>query len=102
MVMVLIVAPLKDHIVHLEHPIEKLTYKRLLFCSLYNYWYNLKNPRTIALIETGDGKEIKSGKLPAGHCTLDFLEKELNIVLEKNLDTRISDVKNQSVGDLVV
>ena len=96
--MVLIVTPLKDHTVHLEHPIEKLTSKRLLFCSLYNYWYNLKNPRTIALIETGDGKEIKSGKLPAGHCTLDFLEKQLNIVL----DTRISDVKNQSVGDLVV
>lgn len=96
--MVLIIAPLKDHTVHLEQLIEKLTYTRLLFCSFYNYWYNLNNPRTIALIETGEGKEIKSGKLPAGHCTLDFLEKQLNIVL----DTRISDVKNQSVGDLVV
>ena len=72
--MVTIVAPSNDHAVHLEHPIAKLTYIRLLSCSLYNYWYNLKNPRTVALIETGDGKEIKSGKLPARHCTLDFLE----------------------------
>ena len=42
--MVLIVAPLKDHTVHLEHPMEKLTYTRLLFCSLYNYWCNLEKP----------------------------------------------------------
>lgn len=100
--MVTIVAPSNDQTVHLEHPVEKLTYIRLLSYSLYNYWYNLKYPRTAALIETWDGKEIKSGKLPAGHCTLDFLEKQLNILLEKNLDTRISVVKNQSVGSLVV
>lgn len=100
--MVTIVAPSNDQTVHLEHPIEKLTYIRLLSYSLYNYWYNLKYPRTAALIKTWDGKEKKSGKLPAGHCTLDFLEKQLNILLEKNLDTRISVVKNQSVGSLVV
>ena len=61
--MVTIVVPSNDHTVLLEHPIEKLTYIRLLSCSLCNNWYNLKNPRTFALIETGDGKEIKSGKL---------------------------------------
>ena len=34
--MVTIVVPSNDHTVLLEHPIEKLTYIRLLSCSLCN------------------------------------------------------------------
>ena len=67
MVVLTIIAPLNEHTVQFEQPIEKPTYIRLLSHSLYNSWYNLKNPGTVILIETGAGKELKSGKLPAEH-----------------------------------
>lgn len=58
MVVLTIVAP-----VQFEHPIEKPTYIRLLSCSLYNSWYNLKNPLgKVALNEAAAGKEPRSGK----------------------------------------
>lgn len=58
MVVLTIVAP-----VQFEHPIEKPTYIRLLSCSLYNSWYNLKNPLgKVSLNEAGAGKEPGSGK----------------------------------------
>ena len=65
----------------------------------------MKNPGTVALIETVAGKEPvepKSGKLPAGYCTIDFLEKQLKIVFERVLETRVNAEKSQSVGVLVI
>lgn len=65
----------------------------------------MKNPGAVALIETVAGKEPvepKSGKLPAGYCTLDFLEKQLKIVFERVLETRVNAEKSQSVGVLVI
>ena len=75
MVVLTIIAPLNEHTVQFEQPIEKPTYIRLLSHSLYNSWYNLKNPGMLALIDNGANKESKSGKLPTGHHTLDVLEK---------------------------
>ena len=65
----------------------------------------MKNPETVVLIETGAVKEPvkpKSGKLLAGYCTLDFLGKQLKIVFERVLETRVNAEKNQSVGVLVI
>jgi len=73
MVVLTIVAPSNDHT---EHPIEKPAYIRLLSCSLYNSRKKQKKPAgTVALTETGAGKEPKSGRLQAGHYTLNLFGK---------------------------
>ena len=91
MVVLTIVAPSNDHT---EHPIEKPTYIRLLSCSLYNSWYNLK---------TRQGQlhwlKLELAKIQnLENCKQDislyiFLEKQLNVVFEIKLETRVTALK---------
>ena len=45
MVVLTINAPSNDYTVYFDQPIPKPNYIRLLNCSLYNSWYNLKKKR---------------------------------------------------------
>ena len=47
MVVLTINAPSNDYTVYFDHPIPKPNYIRLLNCSLYNSWYNLKETGVI-------------------------------------------------------
>ena len=42
MVLLTINAPSNNHTVYFKEPIERSNYMRLLGCSLYNSWHNLK------------------------------------------------------------
>ena len=91
LVVLTIVAPSNDHT---EHPIEKPTYIRLLSCSLYNSLYNLK---------TRQGQlhwlKLEPAKIQnLENCKQDislyiFLEKQLNVVFEIKLETRVTALK---------
>ena len=45
MVLLTIIAPSSEHTIYFDQPIRKPSYLRLLGCSLYNSWHNLKKKR---------------------------------------------------------
>ena len=64
--MLTVVAPLNEHTVYFDQPIPKPNYFRLLSCSLYNSWFNLKRTGEIAVFDD-DGNAATIIKLTPGH-----------------------------------
>ena len=65
MVLLTINAPSNDYTVYFDQPIPKPNYIRLLNCSLYNSWYNLKRMGEITIYS-----KSKTIKFYPGHYTL--------------------------------
>ena len=100
MVILTVVTTKNPHTVYFEpQPIQKPSYIRLLSCSLYNSWFNLKEEGAITLLDD-DKKPFKVTFLP-GHYTLDALAIEIRNSLNKHRVPLQTDV-NTIVGQLVI
>ena len=100
MVILTVVTKENPHTVYFEpQPIQKPSYIRLLSCSLYNSWFNLKEEGTITLLDD-DKKPFKVTFLP-GHYTLDALAIEIRNSLNKHRVPLQTDI-NTIVGQLVI
>ena len=99
MVIVTVNTTENPHTVYFDRPIEKPSYIRLLSCSLYNSWFNLKEEGAITLLDTVE-KSFKVTFLP-GHYTLDALASEIRNSLNKHRVPLQTDV-NTIVGQLVI
>ena len=83
MVILTVVTKENPHTVYFEpYPIQKPSYIRLLSCSLYNSWFNLKEGGAITLFDKNE-KSFKVDFMP-GHYTLDTFTKEIRLVLSKH------------------
>ena len=75
MTVLTIITNSNDHTVYFEKPLERgFEYIRLISCSLYNSWYNLKEKGEIGFV---DGRGITTTKKF-------LLEIILSVPLEKN------------------
>ena len=97
-----IVSPSSDHNVKIEQPLEKPTFIRLLpslFTILGVIWKTQGQLRWLK-VELSEDQNLENCQ----QCItlLIFLEKQLNIVFEQNLGTRVNAVRNQSVGNLMI
>ena len=99
MVILTVVTTENPHTVYFDQPIENPSYIRLLSCSLYNSWFNLKEEGAITLLDD-DKKPFKVTFLP-GHYTLDALAIEIRNSLNKHRVPLQTDV-NTIVGQLVI
>ena len=100
MVILTVVTKENPHTVYFEpQPIQKPSYIRLLSCSLYNSWFNLKEEGAITLLDSVE-KPFKVTFLP-GHYTLDALASEIRNSLNKHRVPLQTDV-NTNVGQLVI
>ena len=99
MVILTVVTKENPHTVYFDQPIEKPSYIRLLSCSLYNSWFNLKEEGAITLLDTVE-KPFKVTFLQ-GHYTLDALASEIRNSLNKYRVPLQTDV-NTIVGQLVI
>ena len=99
MVILTVVTKENPHTVYFDQPIKKPSYIRLLSCSLYNSWFNLKKDGAITLFDT-DEKPFKVNFLQ-GHYTLDTLASEIKHSLSKHRVPLITDIYT-SVGQLVI
>ena len=99
MVILTVVTKENPHTVYFHQPIQKPSYIRLLSCSLYNSWFNLKEEGAITLFDTVE-KPFKVTFLP-GHYTLDALASEIRNSLNKHRVPLQTDV-NTIVGQLVI
>ena len=100
MVILTVVTKENPHTVYFEpQPIQKPSYIRLLSCSLYNSWFNLKKEGGITLFDDVD-KPFEVTFLP-GHYTLDALASEIKHSLSKHKVPLLTDIYT-IVGQLVI
>jgi hypothetical protein len=78
MVLLTIVAQKNGETIYFEDPIPEANYVRLLSCSFYNSWHNLRTVGRMFLKQTGD--VIVS--LPEGHYNVESIAKELKASFE--------------------
>ena len=99
MVILTVVTKENPHTVYFDQPIQKPSYIRLLSCSLYNSWFNLKKNGAITLLDNVD-KPFEVTFLP-GHYTLDALASEIKHSLSKHKVPLLTDIYT-IVGQLVI
>ena len=100
MVIVTVVTKENPHTVYFEpYPIQKPSYIRVLSCSLYNSWFNLKKKGAVTLLDNVD-KPFEVTFLP-GHYTLDALASEIKHSLSKHKVPLLTDIYT-NVGQLVI
>ena len=68
MTILTIITNANDHTVYFKEPIKNFQYIKLVSCSLYNSWINLKEKDKISLIDE-DQVEKYSEEIPPGHHT---------------------------------
>ena len=103
MVVLTVVTHSNPHTVYFDQPIPQPNYIRLLSCSLYNSWYNLKKEGEILLLPDGKKDKNKANvikKFLPGHYTIDELEKELKSLKKENVD--LSMQTHSSSGQMVI
>ena len=96
MTILTIITNANDVIIYFENPLERgFEYIRLISCSLYNSWYNLKERGEIGFVENG----ITTTKIiPPGHYTLQSIGKKMQELFEREYVTvKFDDVKGSIV-----
>ena len=79
MVVLTIVAKKNGETVYFDEPIPQVHFMRLVSCSLYNSWHNLKR---VGLIYV-DKSSVHIASIPQGHYNLMSLEKELKSSIDE-------------------
>ena len=80
MVVLTIVTQKNRETVYFDEPIPQVHYMRLLSCSLYNSWHNLKTVGLLTIKQTGE----PVSSIPEGNYTVMSLAKELIESFKKN------------------
>jgi len=82
MVVLTIVAQKNGETIYFDEPIPQVHYMRLVSCSLYNSWHNLKKVGEISAKQDGPNIDIVS--IPQGNYNLASLVRELKSSIDEN------------------
>ena len=97
MTILTIITNANDHTVYFEKPLERgFEYIRLISCSLYNSWYNLKEKGEIGFV---DERVITTTKrIPPGNYTLSSIGKKLEeIFADEGVEVKFDDASGPIV-----
>ena len=75
MVVIRIVTQKNGETVYFDMSIPQIHFIKLISCSLYNFWHNLKNKGSLSIAESNG--RVKVSKIPPGHYTLETLAKQM-------------------------
>ena len=79
MVLLTVVAPSNNNTISFRHPLPKPNYMRLISCSVYNSWYNLKDNGQIKIKDT---KKAESNPIflsvTTGYYTPESMKKAIS------------------------
>ena len=76
MVVLTVITNSNNHTVYFKEPLEKYEYIRLIGCSLYNSWYNLKRSGEISIFDTQGNASVY--RIPDGNYSLSAIASILN------------------------
>ena len=75
MTILTIITNANDHTVYFKEPLERgFEYIRLISCSLYNSWYNLKEKGEIGFVDNSGITTTE--RIPPGHYILSSIGKK--------------------------
>ena len=87
------------HTVYFDQPIQKPSYIRLLSCSLYNSWFNLKKDGEI--FYTDEKNSNKSESIILGNYTIEVMAKTIENALKKYGDILRTQI-NTPLGQMYI
>ena len=97
MVVLTVITTKNYHTVYLNEVLVNIKRIKLLSCSLYNSWYNLKREGSISIHESKDVTRIL-GKIYPGHYTIESLGKAINHLFEESENLKTSVQFNLTKG----
>ena len=97
MTILTIITNANDVIIYFENPLERgFEYIRLISCSLYNSWYNLKERGEIGFIDNSGITTTK--RIPPGHYTLSSIGKKLEEIFnDEGVEVKFDDASGPIV-----
>ena len=97
MTILTIITNANDHTVYFEKPLERgFEYIRLISCSLYNSWYNLKERGEIGFV--GESGISTTKIIPPGNYSLQSIGKKMQELFEREYVTvKFNDAKGSIV-----
>ena len=96
MTILTIITNSNDHTVYFKNPLERgFEYIRLISCSLFNSWYNLKEKGEIGFIDNGI---TTTKRIPPGNYTLSSIGKKLQgLFSEEGIEVKFDDASGPIV-----
>ena len=97
MTILTIITNANDQTVYFENPLERgFEYIRLISCSLFNSWYNLKEKGEIGFVDNSGITTTK--RIPPGNYTLSSIGKELKeIFANEGVEVKFDDASGPIV-----
>ena len=99
MVIVTVNTTENPHTVYFDRPIEKPSYIRLLSCSLYNSWFNLKEDGEIFYTDEKNSNESES--IILGNYTIEVMAKTIENAFKKYGDILRTQI-NTPLGQMYI
>ena len=82
----------------MDEPIEKIEYIRLISCSFYNSWHNLKERGEIGIFDDKNVGSVK--RIYPGNYSLDTLGKKMKEIFDKEgIKVKLND---HEIGSIVI
>ena len=96
MTILAIITNANDHTVYFEKTLERgFEYIRLISCSLFNSWYNLKEKGEIGFVDNGI---TTTKRIPPGNYTLSSIGKKLQgLFSEEGIEVKFDDASGPIV-----
>ena len=96
MTVLTIITNSNDHTVYFKEPIKNFQFIKLVSCSLYNSWYNLKEKGEIGFVDNSGITTVKT--IPPGNYTLNSIGKKLQELFnEEGIEVKFDDEKGPIV-----
>ena len=83
MVVLTIVSEKNGEAIVFDKPIPQVHFIKLISCSLYNSWYNLKNDGSVSLGDIKSPEGVSVEKIPPGHYTLEDMAIKMDDMFKK-------------------
>ena len=101
MVVLRICSPSNPNTINFDQPLQKPSHMRLLSCTLYNSWFNLKKRGDMTWFTTGPNKEGTVLTIPPGHYNATTMGEHIDHIF-KNEEVKVLTATNQPDGALVL
>jgi len=95
MVVLTIVTEKNGEAIFFHKPIPQVHFIKLISCSLYNSWYNLKKEGSVSLGDIETPKGVSVVKIPPGHYTLERLAEKMDGMFTKHGYDRFDMKRNE-------
>jgi len=102
MVVHTIVTEKNGEAIFFDEPIPQVHFIKLISCSLYNSWYNLKNDGSVSLGDINTSGGVSVEKIPPGHYTLEDMAIKMDDMFKKYGYDKFKVTKNEPFSRFLI